>query len=256
MLKYQAIADDIQRSIEDGTLRPNDKIPTVVELCEAYGVSKITVKRAFDLLTEKGLIASKRGSGTYVKNTTELFDSVDSGGIVSCDGSAQGDSFTFSRSDRARGFTMEHKGLGKKISSIVYDFSIVNPPADVARHLSISPDDFTYHHCRVRCLDDEPIVIEYTYMPLDLIPGLKKARLYQSVYAFIQDELGYKISSFHRIIRAVGATDEEAERLQVKPGEPLLELAQVGFFDDGTPFEYSVSRNVGTRSALRDINVV
>ena len=74
MLKYQSIASDIQRSIEAGALKPNAKLPTVVELCEAYGVSKITIKRAIDLLTDRGLISSRRGSGTYVKNTTELLE--------------------------------------------------------------------------------------------------------------------------------------------------------------------------------------
>ena len=46
--KYEAIAADIRRSIEDGSLKPGDKLPTVVEFCELYGVSKITVKRAIE----------------------------------------------------------------------------------------------------------------------------------------------------------------------------------------------------------------
>ena len=256
MLKYQSIAADIQRSIEAGALKPNSKLPTVVELCEAYGVSKITIKRAIDLLVEKGLISSRRGSGTYVKNTTELFEQT---GIERIDGAAadaDGDSFAFSQSDRAAGFTKEHEGEGKKVSSVVYDFSIVNPPANIARHLNIHPEDFAYYHCRARCLDGQPMVIEYTYMPLDLIPGFKKKNLYGSVYSYIQNELGLKISSFHRILRAVPATEEEAERLDTKPGVPMLEIAQVGFLDDGTPFEYSVSRYEGTRGELREVNVV
>ena len=255
MLKYQAIAADIQRSIEAGALKPNAKLPTVVELCEAYGVSKITIKRAIDLLTDKGLISSRRGSGTYVKNTTELFEQT---GIERIDGTADGgdDSFAFSHSDRAAGFTKEHEGEGKKVSSVVYDFSIVNPPANIARHLNIQPDDFAYYHCRARCLDGEPMVIEYTYMPLDLVPGLKRSQLYVSVYDYLQNTLGLKISSFHRILRAVPATEEEAERLNTKPGVPMLEIAQVGFLDDGTPFEYSVSRYEGTRGEIREVNVV
>ncbi len=255
MLKYQAIAADIQRSIEAGALKPNAKLPTVVELCEAYGVSKITIKRAIDLLTDKGLISSRRGSGTYVKNTTELFEQT---GIERIDGTADGgdDSFAFSHSDRAAGFTKEHEGEGKKVSSVVYDFSIVNPPANIARHLNIQPDDFAYYHCRARCLDGEPMVIEYTYMPLELIPGLKRSQLYVSVYDYLQNTLGLKISSFHRILRAVPATEEEAERLNTKPGVPMLEIAQVGFLDDGTPFEYSISRYEGTRGELREVNVV
>ena len=255
MLKYQSIASDIQRSIEAGALKPNAKLPTVVELCEAYGVSKITIKRAIDLLTDRGLISSRRGSGTYVKNTTELLEQT---GLEPIDAMADSDvdSFAFSQSDRAAGFTEEYASLGKKISSVVYDFSIVNPPEDVARHLNIHPEDFTYHHCRVRCLDDEPMVIEYTYMPLDLIPGLKRSQLYLSVYDYIQNALGLKISSFHRIFRAVPASAEEAERLQTAPGTPMLEIAQVGFLDDGTPFEYSVSRYEGMRGEIRDINVL
>ena len=63
--KYEAIAADIRRSIEDGALKPGDKLPTVVEFCELYSVSKITVKRALEQITEEGLITSRRGSGTY-----------------------------------------------------------------------------------------------------------------------------------------------------------------------------------------------
>lgn len=60
------------------------------------------------------------------------------------------------------------------MTSVVYDFSIVNPPADVATQLGIAEDDFAYHIVRVRQVDEKPIVIEYTYMPLELIPGLKR----------------------------------------------------------------------------------
>lgn len=254
MLKYLSIANDIQQSIEDGSLKPNDKLPTVVELCDIYNVSKITIKRAFDILIEKGLISSKRGSGTYVKNSSQLSEHGGQGLFVGNE--ERDDSFTFGHSDRAGGFTAEHKDLGQKISSIVYDFSIVPAPVDIARHLAIQPDDFVYHHLRVRCLDDEPIVVENTYMPLELIPGLKKQQLYHSVYSYIQDTLGLKIRSFHRIIRAVPATDEEARMLELAPGAPLLELEQVGYLDDGTAFEYSVSRNAGNRAELRDINVL
>ena len=213
-------------------------------------------KRAFEILTEKGLIASKRGSGTYVKNTTELFDT---GGVdpllVGKDGTRE-DTFGFTRPDQPIGFTASHSARGRSVSSVVYDFSVTNPPESVARHLSISPDDFTYYFCRVRCLEDDPITIEYTYMPIDVTPGLKRDQLYHSVYSFVQDTLGLKISSFHRIIRAVGATEEEAARLRLDAGTPLLEISQVGFLDDGTPFEFSVARSNGMRSELRDVNVI
>ena len=235
--KYEAIAADIRRSIEDGALKPGDKLPTVVEFCELYGVSKITVKRAIEQITEEGLITSRRGSGTYVKDAAGF----------------PGKAFYQGKNDRAQGFSYEHRG--QKVSSVVYDFSIVNPPAEVATQLGIAEDDFAYHVVRVRCVDEQPIVIEYTYMPLELIPGLKKKDLYASIYSYIRDTCGLKITSFHRTIRAVAATAEEAERLDVEPGSPLLELNQIGFLDSGAAFEYSISRNVGDRFELHNVTL-
>lgn len=235
--KYEAIAADIRRSIEDGALKPGDKLPTVVEFCELYAVSKITVKRAIEQITEEGLVTSRRGSGTYVKDQVGL----------------PGNSFFQGKNDRAQGFTHEH--AGQKVSSVVYDFSIVNPPAEVAAQLGLAEDDFAYHIVRVRQVDETPVVIEYTYMPLELIPGLKKKDLYSSVYSFIREKCGLKISSFHRTVRAVAATDEEAERLSCAPGAPLLELNQIGFLDSGAAFEYSVSRNVGDRFELHNVTL-
>ncbi len=235
--KYETIAADLRRSIEDGDLKPGEKLPTVVELCDIYAVSKITIKRALEQLVSLGLVASRRGSGTYVKELP--------GGC--------GTAFFQGKNDRAQGFSFEHRD--KQVSSEVYDFSIVNPPSFVAEQLGLAEDDFAYHVCRVRKIDDEPIVIEYTYMPLDLIPGLKRKDLYGSLYSYIRDTCGLKITSFHRTVRAVAASDEEAERLEVAPGSPLLELNQIGFLDSGTAFEYSISRNVGDRFELHNVTL-
>ena len=175
--KYEAIAADIRRSIEDGALKPGDKLPTVVEFCELYSVSKITVKRAIEQITEEGLITSRRGSDTYVKDTAGL----------------PGQAFFQGKNDRAQGFSYEHRG--EKVTSAVYDFSIVNPPADIAAQLGIAEDDFAYHIVRVRQADEKPIVIEYTYMPLELIPGLKKKDLYGSVYRFVRED--FELPPYH-----------------------------------------------------------
>lgn len=237
--KYEVIASDICRSIDDGTLAAGERLPTVVELCELYGVSKATVRKAMDLLAELGRVSSRRGSGTYVKNVV----------------AADQDALYLGVSDKAAGFTAEHAGERVEVSSIIYDFRILNPPAEVARRLDMAPEDFAYLDVRVRCLDGVPVVIERTYMPLDLVPGLKRHHLEGSIYQYLREGLGLTLKSFHRIFRAVPATDEEAERLDCAPGSPLFEIEQLGFLDSGEPFEYSISRGVGDRYELHDINV-
>lgn len=235
MLKFEAIAHDIRRSIEDGSFKPNEKLPTVVELCELYGVSKITVRRAIDLLAEMGLVSSRRGSGTYIKRPA----------------GSRSDKLKFSRSDRASGFSAEHRD--DDVSTKVYDFCVVNPSEEVADYLDISTESFVWRICRVRILDGVPISIEYTYMPIEVIPGLQRCRVEQSIYSYIRDDLGLKISSFNRAVRAVPATAEEAVRLSVDTGSPLLEFEQVGYLDNSTPFEYSISRSVGSRYTLHNV---
>ena len=61
-----------------------------------------------------------------------------------------------------------------------------------------------------------------------------------------------------KIISAVTRANnvvEEADRLDTKPGSPLLELTQIGFLDSGAAFEYSVSRNVGDRFELHNVTL-
>lgn len=62
-------------------------------------------------------------------------------------------------------------------------------------------------------------------------------------------------ADIRRSIRAVAATEKEAERLDTTPGSPLLELNQIGFLDSGTTFEYSISRNVGDRFELHNVTL-
>lgn len=246
MPKYEQIAQDIRKSIEGGALAPGDRLPTVVELCDLYGVSKITVRKAVEQLAEQGFVSSRRGSGTYVKASPEAQGSENS--------AHGGDALYMGRKDRSIGFMREHQNDGT-VTSDIYEFEVVEPPAEIAQRLDMEPGDFAYHDVRVRRLDGVPIVQEDTYMPLDLASGLKRQHLETSIYDFLRNEKGLKLSSFHRIMRAVAASKVEAERLDIKPNDPLFEIEQIGFLDDGVPFEYSVSRNVGSRTEMHDVNL-
>lgn len=45
MTKYERIANDMKEKIENGIYKPNDQLPFEAEMCDAYGVSSITVKK-------------------------------------------------------------------------------------------------------------------------------------------------------------------------------------------------------------------
>ena len=64
---YTAIINDI----DSGNYRINARLPTESEFCKSFNCCHNTVRRALDRLILEGRIESKRGSGSYVKNSTE-----------------------------------------------------------------------------------------------------------------------------------------------------------------------------------------
>ena len=62
------ISDDIRDRIKQGVLKHNDLLPSEKELCQKYGVSRVTVQKAFDILANEYLIRSVPGKGHYVND--------------------------------------------------------------------------------------------------------------------------------------------------------------------------------------------
>lgn len=65
--EYMRIAADLRHRITSGEYEPGDRIPTLPELCERYGVSEITVRNALQLLRNEGLVESRARAGTVVR---------------------------------------------------------------------------------------------------------------------------------------------------------------------------------------------
>ncbi|MCR4440738.1 MAG: GntR family transcriptional regulator [Peptococcaceae bacterium] len=66
---YLQLKNIISGQIKDGVLKPGEKLPSERELCERYGVSRITVRQALNELSNEGLIDRSHGKGTFVSRT-------------------------------------------------------------------------------------------------------------------------------------------------------------------------------------------
>lgn len=221
MQKYNYIANDVRRKILDGKYKANDQLPFEKELCEQYEVSKMTVKKALDILVAEGLIIKRRGAGTFVKDlSVEDMERMIVGSQI------LGTSAYYPT---------------RSLTSKVLRFEIVVANEKVANKLNIPLASFVYDIERVRILDGKPIVIENTFMPVSVIPDLSLQNVEASIYEYIQDGLGLKIQSAHRNITVRKASDKEVEHLELKTGDPVGIVEQIGFLSSGTTFEYSIS---------------
>ncbi len=226
-MKYELVADDLICAIKNGQYKPSEQLPSIEALCGMYDVSKMTIKKSLDILEAGGYITRRRGSGCFVKNVQSPINGAAS----------------FETSGQMSGLTAERAATGDKIATTVELFSVEMPPPEVAHMLAIEDDAFVYHIIRVRFTNDRPHAVEYTYMPIELIPNLRRKNAEGSIYSYVEGDLRLKIASAHRIVRAVLPTKDEQKWMGVGPHDPLLEVEQVAFLDDGTPFEYSFSRH-------------
>lgn len=238
MYKYEEIAHDIESAILDGTLKAYDQLPTVAELCETYHVSKSTISQVLNELSNRGMIARRRGSGMFVKSIATEADEY------------------WQKYHQTINYSDENakNELGAEITTEVYDFTVVHPEETVARALDLDRKEFVYFVTRGRKVHNETFLIEYIYMSLELAAGFKFEHANGSIHTFVKDELGLKIGSVHKAVRAVMPTTEERAHLQIAYGTPLLEIEQIGFLADGRPFEYVLSHCRGDQYEFRSID--
>lgn len=236
MLKYEKIAFDIKEDILSEKYKPNEQLPFEKELCEKYNVSKMTVKKALDLLVNDGLIIKRRGCGTFVKDITEK---------------------EIQRIIEKKQFSgLTTTSIGHKVTSKVLEFKIINATKEIADILKIEEDEFIYFVHRVRYVDDKAVVIEKTYIPLNLIPGMKLADVKKSIYGYIKDKLGLNIQSAHSTVRAMKSDELDRKYLNLEKDEPILEVERVAYLDNGKVFEYSFSRHRYDKFEFKSITVI
>lgn len=65
---YELVVEQIRARIRDGTLRPDQKLPPEKELADSFGVSRGVVREALKSLAAIGLVESRQGSGTFVRD--------------------------------------------------------------------------------------------------------------------------------------------------------------------------------------------
>ncbi|MFU7515628.1 GntR family transcriptional regulator [Clostridium sp. HCS.1] len=220
MLKYVEISNDIRKKIIDGKYLPNERLPFEKEICDKYNSSKMTVKKALDILVAEGLLVKRRGSGTFVKDINpkerdNLIASTQFRGLSS--------------------FYVNHK-----IESNIIEYKVINADNNIAKKLLVTEEDFVYKIIRVRVVDGVSAVLEEMYMPIQIIPGLKKQHLSGSIYEYIERILNLKIKSAHRTITIKKSSEYEQKLLNIKKNEPLGIIEQVAYLDNGQAFEYSI----------------
>ncbi len=68
---FQQVAAFLRAAILTGTYAPGDKLPSYADLATKYGVAPMTAQKAVGILRDEGLVLSRQGKGSYVRQRTE-----------------------------------------------------------------------------------------------------------------------------------------------------------------------------------------
>ena len=226
---YYQLKQYIAGEIESGRWKPGQQIIPEVKICKLFGISRTVVRQTYQELVNAGFLIKKKAKGTYVAETKISENLVQS-------------LMGFYEDMTARGFKVNNDILGQK--------KIPASPR-VAKKLGLEVGEEVIVLRRLRKLNNEPTVLDRTYIPYKLCPGLLNENLVsKSLYSCIEGKYNLKINRGTRYIEATIATKEEAELLNVKKGSPLLYIESINMLDNGVPIEYYIALHRGDRSRL------
>lgn len=217
MPKYMDIYNQVRDRIAQHTYEVNDRLPTGEDFAEEFNCSVLTVKKALDKLVNEGYIVRKRGLGTLVmRNTGNKLD-------VS--------------------LVKQRREIVRDMTSIVLCFDVIKCDDHIANKLNIEVGDFVYYIERVRLIEEEARIIEYTWMPLQVIKGLQMKHVEESIYQYITKELHLTIQSAHVTLHAIRPNDIEKEYFNMDDHDFVAEVVQIAYLDNSEIFEYSIARS-------------
>ncbi|MEI5989769.1 GntR family transcriptional regulator [Enterococcus crotali] len=234
--KYEEIADTLRERIKNNVYKTDTLIPNQTDLVKEFNVSRMTVKKAIGILVMEGLLYSQRGAGTKVLNRS--FWDKDT-----------------SPANEYDGLSKQMHDRHKKLRSQVILFEVEFPSKEVQERLAISEEQPVYKIIRLRILEDEPFILEHTYMPCDLVPGLTTDILKDSIYTYVKEQLSLDFAGAYRNIQADKSDEYDQEYLKCKKDDPVLEVQQVVYSKNGRPIEFSCSRNRYDQRSYSILNV-
>jgi GntR family transcriptional regulator len=216
---YQQIKTLLIKQIIDGRWTPGQRLPSEFQLGDEFGVSQGTVRKALDVMSREGLLVRYQGKGTYVAEHDPQQSLFRFFHLISDDNKQE---LPESR--------ILDVGQGKAT------------PAEQAL-FALEENGRVFRIRRLRFLTGEPVIIETIIVPAWLVRDVAEAQaLPNTVYRYYQRERGVTVARTDEKLRAVAATESDAESLGVEPATPLLEIDRNAIDMQGRIVERRISR--------------
>lgn len=203
-VRYQEIADDLRARVR--TAAPGSLLPSESELSREFAASRVTIRRALEVVREDGLIAARQGFGWFV-STEPVRQSLERLGTIES----------------------QLETSGRDPARRVLDFSFESPPSHVRKLLGATK---ALRVKRVSLADGEPFAVVTVWCPAALGQKLSMDEVERRPFSELID---VELRGATQTIGADSADAELAALLAVPVGAPLLKCQRVTTDLDGNP---------------------
>lgn len=205
-IRYQQIADELRERVAGGRYGPGRLLPSEAEMSTEFGVSRVTVRHALELLRDEGLVAARQGFGWFVA-TSPVRQTL---GRLS----------TIESQMSADGLRPERR---------ILEFAFVTANRRISEVLGT---DQVLRVKRLNLADGEPFAVVTVWCPAELGQHLSRADVERSpFYELLSERL-------HGAVQTIGADAAEAgdaALLGVPVGSPVLRCERITTGVDGRP---------------------
>lgn len=217
--RYMQVYVSLREWILQGNYAPGDRLQSESELCDLFGVSRITTRKAIDMLAEENLIHRIQGKGTFVADVLPA------------------QSINAHISERIERFRRLAKNSRLKNIEIKQEVADENVCRDLQRPSGTTVQRISY----VRLLDGEPVGFSVTTIPDDVGVTIKRSDLKSGTPMSILEDRGVPIGGANHLIGATLADSRLASLLRTSVGSPILRVKVVVFDTKGRPIDLLVA---------------
>ena len=221
--KFEDIYRDLKHHVEQGDYLYSELLPSENNLIGIYDCSRNTIRRAIAGLVEDGYVQTIHGKGVQVIYQPSEKTNFTVGGIESFKETAARNKMSY-RTD-------------------VVCFETIIVDEALARESSFPVGSEVLHICRVRSVDNKPLILDINYFLKSAVPGLTEEIAGKSIYAYLEQELKMQIVTSKRKMTVEKATPQDRELISMDSYNCLAVVTSNTFNSDGLMFEYTQSRH-------------
>ena len=213
---YLHIANTIAEKIGAGVYRPGDQLPTEPQLRAMFGVSPATIRRAVNILLDRGLVNTTQGKGTFVR-AQDLGEAV------------------FRLQEITDMWTEDEASVDVRL----LEARIVPARDKVAEMLELDPDEPVVYMRRLVLRRGQPLVYQMEHVVYDEHRPFVETQLQiTSLDGLLQAARAEGIPSGQLTIQAVSLDSEAARFLKVRDGSPAFCLEHLFLSFGGQPVSW------------------